>query len=108
MKKIIWQGSSKKDVISFPVDARRRAGYELFNVQSGEEPSDWKSMHGIGRGVKEIRIHLKNEYRIIYVAQMEDAIYVLHAFVKKTQKTPKKDLEIAKVRYQEIMPKHRR
>ena len=107
MKDIIWEGSSRKDLSAFPVNARRRAGYELFNVQSGEEPSDWKPIHGVGRGVKEIRIHLENEYRVIYVANFKDAVYVLHSFVKKTQKTAKKDIEIAKNRYQEILKKRR-
>ena len=58
----------------------------------------WKPMASIGLGVKEIRIHHNNVYRVIY----GDAIYLLHAFVKKTQATPKKDIAIAKQRFSVI------
>ncbi len=105
MKKLVFEGTSRKDLCDFPVDVRRRAGYELSNIQKGEEPSDWKPMHGIGLGVKEIRIHVENEYRVIYVAKFESAIHVLHAFVKKTQQTAKKDIDIAKMRYQGVFKK---
>lgn len=102
MKELIWHGSSKKDVASFSSTARKRTGYELYNIQCGEEPTDWKPMRDIGHGVKEIRIHLENEYRIIYVVNFNEAIHVLHAFIKKSEKTSKKDLEIARIRYKDI------
>ena len=73
-----------------------------MRVQHGLEPSDWKPMRNIGHGVREIRIHTKEQYRIIYVARFKDAIHVLHAFRKKTQKTQTKDIEIARRRYKEI------
>jgi phage-related protein len=60
-------------------------------------------MTGIGQGVKEIRIHQENEYRVLYVAKFKKAVYVLHSFVKKTQQTSKKDLDIAKKRYAEML-----
>lgn len=103
MKEIKWQASSLKDIKAFPVDARREAGFELKSIQSGESPSDWKPIPTVGKGVREIRIHLHNEYRVMYVASFSDAIYVLHAFVKKTQKTKKSDLDLAKSRYQEVL-----
>lgn len=107
MKKVNWEGTALKDLCSFSQLARQRVGYELHNIQCGEEPSDSKPMQSIGRGVKEIRIHLENEYRVIYIASFEEAVYVLHAFVKKTQKTSKNDLEIAKKRYQALMNRRR-
>jgi phage-related protein len=107
IKKLVFEGVSQKDLCDFPVGARRRAGYELLSVQKGEDPSDWKPMHGIGSGVKEIRIHVENEYRVIYVAKFESAIHVLHAFVKKTQQTAKKDIDIAKMRYQKVLKQYR-
>jgi phage-related protein len=98
-KRIVWIGSSRDDVRRFPRDARRKAGLELRAVQRGEEPTDFKPIPSVGAGVYEIRIHAQGAYRVFYVAKFEEAIYVLHAFQKKTQKTPKRDLEIGRQRY---------
>lgn len=102
MKSIIWLGSSYNNLLNFPKEARQSAGYNLDKIQRGQEPTDWKPMTSIGQGVKEIRIHCDNEYRIIYLAQKEESVYVLHSFVKKTQKTSSKDLELAKKRFKQI------
>ena len=102
MKPILWLGSSYNDILNFPKEARQSAGYNLDKVQRGQEPTDWKPITSIGQGVKEIRIHCDNEYRVIYLAQKEEGIYVLHSFVKKTQKTSSKDLELAKKRFKQI------
>ena len=59
-------------------------------------------MSNIGQSVKEIRIHVEGEFRVIYIAKYEEAIYILHAFQKKTQKTPKRDIDIAKTRFREL------
>jgi len=101
-KDICFLGSSKDDIVSFPHDARRESGYQLGLLQAGEEPDDWKPFPSIGAGVKEIRIHKDNEYRIIYVTKFEECIYILHAFVKKQQKTRKSDINLAKQRYKDI------
>jgi phage-related protein len=85
----------------FPADARRQAGFELDAVQRGLEPSDWKPMTSVGTGVSEIRIHVLGEWRVIYVAKLADAIYVLHAFQKKTQRTRREDIELARRRYRQ-------
>ena len=77
-------------------------GYQLFRVQYGTVPNDWKPMKTIGNNVKEMRIHVGGEYRVIYVAYFEEAIYVLHAFQKKTQKTRQHDIELARKRFQQI------
>ncbi len=68
----------------------------------GLEPSDWKPIPTVGRGVREIRIHHEGQYRVIFVAKIDDAVHVLHAFQKKTQKTRKKDIEVARQRLKEI------
>ena len=102
MKQIEFHGTSRKEIKKFPEQAKKEAGYQLMRIQHGLEPSDWKSMRNIGQGVREIRIHTKDQYRIIYVARFKDAIHVLHAFQKKTQKTQAKDIEIARKRYKEI------
>jgi phage-related protein len=59
-------------------------------------------MHAVGRGVKEIRIHVLGEWRVIYVAKRADAVYVLHSFHKKDRKTNPKDIELARKRYKQI------
>ena len=90
-------------VRQFTDDARRQTGYQLYRVQSGLEPSDWKPMAIVGTGVKEIRVHTKDEFRIIYVATFEEAVFVLHAFQKKTRKTSKHDLELAMLRFKQLV-----
>ena len=95
-------GPSLDNLRNFPDQARRAAGFELRAIQNGLDPADWKPMPSIGQGVKEIRIHVSGEWRVIYVAKMRDAVYVLHAFQKKTQKTSKKDIELTRIRYKQI------
>ena len=102
-KPIHWLGASFEDLLVFPETARREAGYQLHRVQHGLEPEDWKPFAELGAGVKEIRISVaQGIYRVMYVASFADAVYVLHAFQKKTQKTPKRDIEIARARYKAI------
>jgi Phage-related protein len=103
VKKIRWLGTSLEDVRRFPELARLEAGYQLYRVQLGMDPKDWKPMPMIGAGVREIRIRAGCAYRVIYAAQFEEAIYVLHAFKKKTQKTNKRDIELAKSRFKELV-----
>lgn len=101
-KTLKFVGSSIDDLRNFPEEARRVAGFELRAVQNGLEPRDWKAMQSIGSGVKEIRIHVLGEWRVIYVAKLSDAVYVLHAFQKKGQKTNKNDIELARKRFKQI------
>ncbi len=70
-------------------------------VQRGEPPPDFRPMPSVGSGVivMEIRLHGDNEFRVFYVARFEEAVYVLHAFVKKTQATRKADIDMGKIRY---------
>ena len=98
LKSIVWVGSALKDLRAFPEDAQRRAGYELYLVQDGQEPTDWKPMSIISAGVREIRVHTGAEYRVFYLATFADAVYVLHAFEKRTRRTRHADLELARVR----------
>ncbi len=98
-KPLRFLGSSLDDLRNFPDEARRAAGFELRAVQNGLEPSDWKPMQAIGPGVNEIRIHVLGEWRVIYVAKFRDAVYVLHAFQKKTRKTSQHDIDLSRQRY---------
>lgn len=104
MKVIRFLGDSLKCLRSFPEDARQDAGYQLDKVQRGEHPDDFKPMPSIGKGVEEIRIwDDSGTFRIIYTARLADAVYVLHAFQKKTQTTSKRDIELAKSRYSDLV-----
>lgn len=102
MKAVEFAGSSQDDLKKFPAEARRDAGFQLHFIQMGQEPSDWKPMKTVGAGAMEIRIHREGEWRVIYVAKFEKALYVLHAFEKKTQKTRQADIELAQARYKEV------
>jgi phage-related protein len=98
-KPVTFHGDSLDRLRDFPEDARREAGHELYQVQKGFDPSDWKPMPTIGAGVREIRIRDRiGAYRVIYIATLADAIHVLHAFQKKSQKTAQRDLALAVAR----------
>jgi phage-related protein len=102
-KEIRWVGSSHDDLLAFPRDARREAGFQLGKIQVGLEPADWKPFDEVGAGTKEIRVRdASGAYRLMYVAKFEEAIYVLHCFQKKTQATSKQDKAIASARYRAV------
>lgn len=102
-KQIRWVGSAYNDLLAFPKDARKEAGFQLGKVQAGLEPSDWKPFDGVGAGTREIRIRdASGIYRVMYVAKFEEAIYVLHCFQKKTPATTKQDQAIATARYRAV------
>jgi phage-related protein len=103
-KEIRWVGSSYVDLLKFPNDSRKQAGFQLGRVQAGLEPEDWKPFSEAGAGVKEIRIRDKSgAYRVMYVAKFEEAIYVLHCFQKKTEATARQDKEITEIRYRAVV-----
>jgi phage-related protein len=102
-KPLTWLGSSLARVRGFPEDARAAAGFQLRRLQSGLTPNDWKPVSSAGPGACEIRIRTALEHRILYVAKFAEAIYVLHAFEKKTKRTPLSDIELARRRYDELV-----
>jgi len=102
LKPIEFLGSSLEDLRSFPEKARRAAGFELHAVQSGLDPSDWRPMPIVGSGVREIRIHVLGEWRIIYIARIRHAVVVLHGFHKKTRQTSRSDIDLARRRLKQI------
>lgn len=102
MKPVRFMGSAKEDLSAFPDPVKLRAGHELFMVQVGREPDDWKPMKSVGAGACEIRVRdATGAFRLVYVATFKSAVYVLHAFQKKSRKTARADLELAKRRYRE-------
>ena len=102
MKELLFIGAALDDLKNFPAEARRDAGFELFAVQRGLLPTDFKPMLSVGPGAYEIRTKVLGEWRVIYVAKFERAVYVLHAFQKKSQKTRKEDIDLAARRYKQI------
>lgn len=103
MKPVEFCGSSKKDIREFPKEVQQQVGYQLHRVQLGKEPTDWKPMGTIGPGVKEIRV--KDEqgaFRVFYVETRPEAVYVLHATQKTTEKTEKRDIDLAKDRLKDL------
>lgn len=103
-KPVEFRGSSLDDLRAFPLAAKREAGHQLDQVQNGQEPDDWKPMNTVGLGVKEIRIRdAAGAFRVLYVAKFVDAVYVLHCFQKKAEKTGKADVDLAARRYRDLL-----
>jgi phage-related protein len=103
LKPVVWLGNSLAEVRSFVPEARRRAGQGLRRVQAGQLPIDWKPMPDIGPGVSELRVRAGGAFRVIYVAKFAEAVYVLHAFEKKSRKTARLDVELARQRYRNLV-----
>ena len=104
MKPVRFLADSLKSIRGFPDKARSDAGRQLRNLQGGNQPDDFKPMPDIGRGVEEIRVWDEmGTFRVIYTARLAEAVYVLHAFQKKTQATSRHDIELAKTRFGDLM-----
>ena len=104
MKPVWFAGDSLKCIREFPSSARVDAGRQLEKVQNGKAPNDFKPMPTIGKGVEELRIRDESgAYRVIYTARFAEAVYVLHAFQKKSQSTSRRDLDLARQRLRQLM-----
>ena len=104
MKPLAFVGTSLDDLREFPAAARSEAGYQLDRVQQGLDPVDFKPMPTIGKGVWEIRIADEaGQFRVIYIAKLKDAVYVLHCFQKETQKTSASDIELSNKRLRDLL-----
>ncbi len=103
MKGIVFLGNTQTVIRGFPVSVKYKVGGQLFLVQTGADPDDWKPMPSIGKGVREIRIRdISGAYRVIYVASIGSAVVVLNAFIKKTQATPQREIDLARKRLKEL------
>ena len=103
IKRIVFLADTLDQIRSFPFDVRKDVGTELRRVQKGVEPMDWKPMKTVGVGVREIRVRdATGAFRLIYVLSKADVIYVLNAFQKKSQKTPKHELALAALRLKQV------
>jgi phage-related protein len=102
-----WVGSSRKDVRSFPREVRRDIGKALFAAQQGENDPAVKPLRGFGgASVVEILADFRGDtWRAVYTVRFSEAIYVLHAFPKKSKKgiaTPKADIDLIRRRLAEV------
>lgn len=104
IKPVKFRGDALESLRNFSESARQDAGFQLDKVQRSRDPDDWKPMRSIGPGVKEIRIRdVTGAFRVIYLATLEDAVYVLHCFQKKSKQTSNKDIQLARKRYKDLM-----
>src|SRR3990170_6699547 len=106
-KPLIWLGDSREAIRGFPDGARQIAGFQLWRVQRGLEPNDWKPIPSVGLGVQEIRIHTGAEHRVFYVAKFAEAVYVLHAFEKRTRRTASRETTLARDRFRALVLRRR-
>lgn len=108
-KPLDWIGPARRELQAFPKLARYLAGTNLYRVQLGDDPKDWKPLEEIGPGACEIRVRSAEsgtmQHRVIYVAKFPEAVYVLHAFEKKTQQIPPHHMEVAHSRYRQLLRK---
>jgi phage-related protein len=103
VKAVIWMGGSREDLKLFPDAAQNSLGFELYRVQCGLDPMDWKPLKTVGAGVKEIRVRDEaGIFRMVYLATRPEGVYVLHCFQKKTPRTSRSDLELATKRFKSI------
>ena len=109
MKKIAYVGSVQKEIEAFPVKARQRMMTALTVISAGLElsPKEFKYMPTVGTGCDELRLKIDRQYRVFYVAKFHEAVYVLHAFVKKTEQTSKTNIALGATRYK-VLLNHRR
>ena len=105
-KPLVWIGSSLADLRRLPAMVRRAIGFELHALQRGADPSDWKPMPSIGLGVREVRVHVRGEHRVLYLTRLGDAVFVLHVFEKKRRRTPDHDLRIGRARCRDAIQWH--
>lgn len=102
-KRLDFRGNSKEVISRFPEKVKIDVGFQLYKVQVGEEPDSWEPMKRVGPGTNEIRVRDEDGwFRVLYVAKFEEAIYVLHAFQKKTNDTPQGEIDAGKRRYKEL------
>jgi phage-related protein len=106
MKRIFWTGTSHDDLNDCPKSVRHAIGYALYLVQMGERPAQAKTLSGMGSAkIAEIRENdASGTYRAMYTLEMKDCVFVLHVFQKKSKtgkETPKKELDLLKIRLRE-------
>jgi phage-related protein len=96
---IVWEGDSREVLHFFPDGVRQNLGFQLWQLQQGERPADYRPLPSIGTGVFELRDQDERAwYRVVYLSRINDVIHVLHGFEKKSRAMPRRDFETAKRR----------
>lgn len=111
LKPLVWVASAKKDFDAFPVSAHREVGYALYLAQTGKKPADAKPLKGFGdAGVLEVVTSFDGDtFRTVYTVRFESAVYVLHAFQKKSKSgtaTRKQDIDLIRKRLKAAKEEH--
>jgi len=100
---VVWEGDSREILQAFPEDVRQNLGFQLWQLQQGERPSDYRPLPSIGTGVFELRDQDERAwYRVIYLSRIKDVIHVLHCFEKKSREMPRRDFEKARQRLKTV------
>jgi|SRR5690348_721282 phage-related protein len=100
---VAWEGDSREVLQSFPDGVRQNLGFELWQLQQGERPRDYRPLSSVGTGVFELRDQDERAwYRVVYLSRIEEVLYVLHCFEKKSREMPKRDFETAKWRFKAV------
>ena len=104
-KDIHWEGDSRHILAGFPEEIREDLGFALFEMQQGKTPSlQARRMHSIGPGVYELKdADERAWYRVIYLSAIDNVIYVLHCFEKRSRKTGRHDLRVAEERLSKVL-----
>ncbi len=104
VRPVVWIAGSKNDLSTLPSEVKGSFGFRLYELQQGKTPLDIKPLSQFGSGVYELRESFnRNAYRMMYVVNLKKAIYVLHAFMKKSKSgigLPKPDAELIAIRLQ--------
>jgi phage-related protein len=108
LAEVVWLGDSLQVLRGFPKPVQGDLGYALERVQRGQTPPDSKPMGTVGTGVYELRDQdARAWYRVFYLKKIQDVIYVLHCFEKKTAQTEKKDIDVARQRLKHLLEQQR-
>ena len=100
---VAWEGSSREVLSAFPEGVKQNLGFQLWQLQQGERPSDYGPLPSIGPGVFELRDQDERAwYRVVYLSRIENVVYVLHCFEKKSGEMPRKDFEKARQRLKAV------
>src|SRR5258708_2487781 len=109
LAEVIWLGDSRDALRAFPAGAQQDLGYALYRVQLGQMPPDSKPMRTVGPGVYELREQDERAwYRVFYLKKIENVVYVLHCFEKRTAQTETKDIKVAKERLNKLREQQRK
>jgi phage-related protein len=103
LAEIVWEGDSKEVLRSFPEAVMQNFGFELWQLQQGERPLNYRPLPSVGSGVFELRDQdERGWYRVVYLSRIADVIYVLHCFEKKSREMPGKDFQKSKQRFRAV------